>query len=85
MHLLEPGLIYVEVNLRGGQARVTEEFLDDSQIGATTQHMSREAVPQRVRRELPVDIGMAGVLANDPPDVRSVQRTPRARQEHHSA
>jgi hypothetical protein len=34
MHGLEPLLIDMGVNLRGGYVRVAEHFLDDAQVGA---------------------------------------------------
>ena len=46
MHRLEPLLVDVRVNLRRRNVGVPEHFLDDSQIGAVTEEMSRETVPQ---------------------------------------
>src|SRR5438309_5680967 len=40
----------VRVQLRGGQVRVTEHFLDGAKVGATLEQVRRERVPQGVRR-----------------------------------
>src|SRR5690349_7741254 len=40
----------VRVQLRGGEVRVAEHFLDGAEVGATLEQVGRERVPQGVRR-----------------------------------
>ena len=49
MHLLEPRVIDVRVDLRRRDAGVTEHFLHLPQVGPAGQQVRRKAVPQRVR------------------------------------
>src|SRR5271156_6950463 len=42
----------VGIDLGGSQARVSEQDLDDADIHATLEHVSGEAVTQRVRSEI---------------------------------
>ena len=48
---------HVRVNLGGADAGVAEQFLDDPQVGAVLQQMGGKAVPQHVRRDVPVNAG----------------------------
>src|SRR6476619_8175107 len=41
----------VRIDLGRRQVLVTEQLLDDAQVGATVEEMRRERVPQRVRRD----------------------------------
>ena len=64
MHQEQPLLGHVSVDLCRLQAGVTEEFLDDSQIGSIVQKMSGEAMTQGVGVE-----GLGGAVIDDPPGV----------------
>src|SRR2546430_17206737 len=46
----QPAEVDVRVALRGGEARVAEEVLDGTQIGAPAEGGGREGVPERLRR-----------------------------------
>ena len=46
MHGFQSLLIDMGIDLRCRNVGVAEHFLDDSQIGAVTEKMSRETVPQ---------------------------------------
>ena len=45
----EPILVHVRVNLGRGNVGVTQHFLDDAQVGAVTEKMRGETVPEQVR------------------------------------
>jgi hypothetical protein len=49
MDLLKPGLGHVGVDLRGGEALVTEKFLDDAKVRAALDEMGGVRVAKRVR------------------------------------
>ena len=49
VHLAQALAGDVGVDLRGADAGVTKEFLDDAKIGAAFQEMGGKAVPQHVR------------------------------------
>ena len=42
----------VGVELRGGQTRVTQQFLHDAQVGAALEQMGRGTVPKSVRADV---------------------------------
>ena len=68
VHFLQASFIHVGVDLRGADIRVAEHFLNDSQVGPTTEQMCRKAVPQLMRMD---GIGQACVLGpftHDLPD-----------------
>src|SRR5271157_4518845 len=48
--LQQPRLVDRCINLRGGQAGVTEQFLDRTQIAAASQQMAGEGMAQSMRR-----------------------------------
>src|SRR4051812_21494645 len=52
IRLHEPPEVDVRVALRGGEARVPEELLDGTQVGARAEQMRREGVAERMRRRL---------------------------------
>src|SRR5690606_15007593 len=56
---------HVGVDLGGGDAGVTQEFLDGAQVGAALEHVGGEGVPQGMRRDPPVGPGAAGVPGQD--------------------
>jgi hypothetical protein len=49
MHRLQALLIDMRVNLRGRDIGVTEQLLDDAEVGAVAEQMRREAMPQEMR------------------------------------
>src|SRR4051812_29262175 len=49
MHRLEPLLIDMRVDLRGGDIRMPEHLLDDAQVGAVAQQVRGKRMPQQVR------------------------------------
>ena len=49
MHGLEPLLIDMRVDLRCRNVGVAQHLLDNAQIGAVSEQMRREAVPEKVR------------------------------------
>ena len=60
------GGIDVSVALRRRERRVSEKFLNGSQVGARTQQVSREGVPQRVRRDARENRSLAQATIEDP-------------------
>jgi len=54
----------VRVQLRSCKGSVTEQLLDNPQIGSTFQHVSRGAMPNTVRRE-PSDIWHVSACLQD--------------------
>ncbi len=51
----------VGVNLRGGDISVPQELLDGPQVGAPAQHVSGEAVPQGMGRNIYIQPGVPGM------------------------
>ena len=76
MDRLQLRLVDVCVDLRRGQIGMTEQLLKDSQIGPTGKQVRRETMAERVRRKMFVNPGDPGVLADQSPDVRTVERSP---------
>ena len=63
VHPLQFGVVQVSVNLRRGDARVTEDPLDETDVPAASKEGGRKSVPQDVRRDAFVDrrgLGRAG-------------------------
>src|SRR5215471_9918611 len=56
------------VFLRGGKGLVAEKFLDGSEVGAIGEEMRGESVAQRMRVEIPIDVGQARVFFDDAAD-----------------
>src|SRR5690242_16409568 len=54
------------VDLGGGDRCVAEQFLDHSNVGAALQQVSRERMPERVRRHL-AELGLLGRGPQDHP------------------
>jgi hypothetical protein len=67
VHGVEALLIDVGVDLGGGNISVTQEFLDDTQIGAVFEQMGGETVAEQVRVDAPVQSGGAGAGLDDLP------------------
>ena len=51
MHVFELCLVDVCVDLGGRHVGMSEQLLDDSQIGSASEQVGREAVPQGMRRQ----------------------------------
>src|SRR5207245_1557234 len=58
----------VRVFLRGGERLMPEEFLDGAKVSAVRKQMRCERVTQRMRMQVPIDIGDAHVFFHDAPD-----------------
>jgi hypothetical protein len=63
------------VNLGSGNRRVAEQFLHYSHIGATFEKVSGKRVPQGVRRDFALQIGLRGGIRDDLPRALSTQAT----------
>ena len=70
VNLLEPRLVDVRVNLRGGEARVAEHFLDRAQVRAVAEQMRGEGMAQQVRPDLLFQPGEFRHVAHDLPHAR---------------
>src|SRR5438034_9663303 len=66
--VLKPVCGHVRVNLRVGQAAVTEQLLDAADVGAAVEQMCREAVPQGMRAGAGIEAGQGQVLLQQPAD-----------------
>src|SRR5438045_7245191 len=76
MQLLEAFARHVGVYRGGGDVRVAEQKLHDAEIGAVVEQMSREGVPQRVRRQRRTGDARAHSVALDQlPKRLAAQRT----------
>jgi hypothetical protein len=58
----------VRVDLGGREIAMTEQHLHDAQIRTVVEEVRRERMPQRVRRELLGDAGLAGISLDDVPE-----------------
>ncbi len=63
-------LIDVRVDLRRRNIRVPEHFLDDAQVGAISEQMRRETVPEKMGINVFLQAGVAGMFFHDLPDTR---------------
>ena len=61
---------------------MSKELLDDPQIGAALEQMSREAVAQRVRRDAIAEAGGHGRTLHDLPRLLPAEPRPPLRDEH---
>src|SRR6187399_1611955 len=59
---------HVGVDLRGREVRMTQQHLHHAQVGSMIEQVRGEGVAQRVRRQLFVDDGLAGVALDDVPE-----------------
>src|SRR5215210_1482764 len=66
--------IHMGVDLRGRQVRMTQHFLHRPEIGAAFEQVSREAVPQGVRRNPLLDARSLGSPANYSPRADTRER-----------
>ncbi len=67
MHFLEAAACYMRVDLRGANAGMSKQFLDDSQVRAMLQQVGSEAVPQHVRGHVSTDSRAANPLLDPQP------------------
>src|SRR4051794_13385661 len=68
MHGLEPLLIDMRVDLRGGDIRMSEHLLDDAQVGAVAQQVRGKRMPQQVRVNVNAHAGELRDLFHNLPD-----------------
>ena len=68
MHGFEALLIDVGVNLRRGNIRVTEHFLDDPQIGSVAQQVRGERMSKQMRINIKVDSSALRAAFHNLPD-----------------
>src|SRR5581483_4636727 len=61
-------LVYVCIDLRGRNISVSEQFLNDAQIGTISQQVRGEAVSQKVRINVAFKPGPPGMVFDDLPD-----------------
>ena len=66
----QPLLIDVRVNLRRGNICVPEHFLDDAQVSAVSEQMRRETVPEKMRINIFLQSGVAGMFFHNLPETR---------------
>ena len=66
----QPLLIDVRVNLRRGNICVSENFLDNAQVGAISEQMRRETVPEKMRINIFLQSGAPGMFFHNLPDTR---------------
>lgn len=67
MHGLEPGVLDVGVDLRGGNIGVPQKFLNDPEVGTAAEEMSRKAVPHEMRVNALFQSGACGMGFHDLP------------------
>ena len=65
---LEPFARNVGINLGGGNVAVPEQHLDDAQIRAVIEKMSRKCMSQRVGRDVSRDPRAFGVALDEMPE-----------------
>jgi hypothetical protein len=70
MHSFQPLLIYMRIDLRGGNIGVAQHLLDDPQIGAVPEQMRRETVPEEVWVNIFRQSRASRVFLHDLPDAR---------------
>ena len=67
---------HVRVHFRGADSGVTQQLLDDAQIGPVLQQMCGEAMAQHMRRDISPNAGASNpVLYAKPKRYRSERRT----------
>jgi hypothetical protein len=64
---VESLLIDVGIDLSGSDIRMTEQFLNDAEVGATAEQVGSEAVTQEVRVQADGQSGRGGALFDDLP------------------
>ena len=58
----------VRVFLRGRERLVPEKFLDGAKISAVSKQMRCERVTQRMRMQIPIDVGDPNIFLDNAPD-----------------
>ena len=71
MYGFEPLLIDVGINLGRGNVGVAEHFLDNAQVGAVTEQVRGETVPEQMRINVFLQAGVPRNSFYDLPDARS--------------
>jgi len=66
----QPLLIDVRVNLRRGNICMSEHFLDNAQVGAISEQMRRETVPEKMRVNIFLQSGVPSMFFYNLPDTR---------------
>ena len=70
MHRFQPLLIDMSIHLRCRNIRVPQHFLDDAEVGAISEQMGRETVPEKMRINILFQSGVPGMFFHDLPDTR---------------
>ena len=78
VHFFQSRLVNMRIDLRCRDTGMAEHLLDLTQIGTTSQQMSRETVSHCVRADGDVDIGKQGELFDKLPDRLTTQLFPAA-------
>ena len=65
---------HVHVHFRRLDGAVTEHGLDGAQVGMVFEQVGREAMPERVRRDMLLDSGFSRDGGNHPLDTARIQR-----------
>ena len=65
VHRLEPLLIDVGVDLGSGDVGMTQEFLNDAEVGPVFQEVGREGMPQEVRVDVLLNTGLLRAFFDD--------------------
>src|SRR3990172_9112370 len=81
VHLAHVAVGELRVHLGGGEVGMAQQLLDVSQRRATSQHMRREAVSQRVRRDRGAYLRLLGVALQYQPEALARETVPAAVQE----
>ena len=68
MNRFQPLLIDVRIHLRCRDIRVPEHFLDDAEVGAISEQMSRETVPEKMWINIFFQSGVPCMFFHDLPD-----------------
>src|SRR5262249_50864368 len=71
VHLTQPGLEHVGVDLRGREVGMAEHGLNGPQIGSALEQMRRERVAQHVRTEVTANAGPAPVGLERLPEAKA--------------
>ncbi len=81
VHFLEPRLFHVRVDLRRGDAGVSQQFLDLPQVRTAAEQVRGETVSQRVRTDRVRQAGASRVLLDEFPDGFPAQTLAAAREQ----
>lgn len=67
MNRLEAVFVDMRINLSRRDIRMSQKFLDDTEVRAALQQMSRERMPERMGRNLFLNSRKTGVFLDNPP------------------